>query len=50
MTFPLTLEVRDAPIPTFEWNLACLEGDSKMIFKLRGDFIMILRNDDEAIL
>ena len=42
MTLPLTLEIRDAPIPTFDWNLACLKSNSKMIFEQRGDFIMIL--------
>ena len=44
-TLPPTLEVRYAPIPTFEWNFPCFKGDSKMIFEQRGDFIMILRNN-----
>ena len=42
---PPTLEVCYAPIPTFEWNFTRLEGDSKMVFEHRSDFIMILRND-----
>ena len=45
MTLPRTLEVRHAPIPTFEWNFPCLESDPKMIFEQRSEFIMILRND-----
>ena len=42
-----TYLIRNAPIPTFESDFACLQCKSKVIFEECRDFIMILlkRND-----